>query len=101
MRRPATHSLLRRYEASYTAQDANIVRTVAAAARQVPGQYLAINVRAGGSDSRLYRLTNIHTVVYGLTPFNMGETDEYALVDELHTVAIIHALAGLDCLSAD
>ncbi|MGI4745637.1 MAG: M20/M25/M40 family metallo-hydrolase [Janthinobacterium lividum] len=93
--------ILRRYEASYTAPDASIVQTVAAAVEQVLGHYPAINMRVGGSDSRLYRLANIPTVVYGPTPFNMGGTDEYALVDELHTVAMVHALAGLDFLSAD
>ena len=91
--------VLRRYEASYTAPDADIVRTVAAAAREILGQPPAINMRVGGSDSRLYRLANIPTVVYGPTPFNMGGADEYALVDELHAVATVHALAGLDFLS--
>jgi acetylornithine deacetylase/succinyl-diaminopimelate desuccinylase-like protein len=90
--------VLRRYEASYTAPDADIVRTVSAAAREVLGQPPAINMRVGGSDSRLYRLSNIPTVVYGPTPFNMGGADEYALVDELHAVATVHALAGLDFL---
>ena len=91
--------VLRRYEASYTAPDAEIVRTVTAAAREVLGQPPAINMRVGGSDSRLYRLANIPTVVYGPTPFNMGGADEYALIDELHAVATVHALSGLDFLS--
>ena len=91
--------VLRRYEASYTAPDADIIRTVTAAAREVCGRASAINMRVGGSDSRLYRLANIPTVVYGPTPFNMGGADEYALVDELHAVATVHALAGLDFLS--
>jgi acetylornithine deacetylase/succinyl-diaminopimelate desuccinylase-like protein len=92
--------VLRRYEASYTAPGSEIVGTVAAAAREVLGQPPAINMRVGGSDSRLYRLANIPTVVYGPTPFNMGSADEYALVDELHAVATVHALAGLDFLAS-
>ena len=91
----------RRYEASYTPPGSDIVRTVAAAAREVLGQPPAINMRVGGSDSRLYRLAGIPTVVYGPTPFNMGGADEYALVDELHALATVHALAGLDFLSSD
>ena len=91
--------VLRRYEPSYTPPDADIVRTVASAAREILGQSPAINMRVGGSDSRLYRLANIPTVVYGPTPFNMGGADEYALIDELQAVATVHGLAGLDFLS--
>ena len=64
--------LLRRYEASYTALDAEIVQTVVDAAAVVLGQRPAVTMRVGGSDTRLYRLKDIPTVVYGLTPYNMG-----------------------------
>jgi succinyl-diaminopimelate desuccinylase len=92
--------VLRRFEASFTPPDSEIVRTVAAAAGAVLGQAPAVNMRVGGSDSRLYRMAGIPTVVYGPTPFNMGGADEYALVEELHAVATVHALAALDFLSA-
>jgi len=91
--------VLRRYEASYTPPDAPIVRAVTAAAADILGRAPAVNMRVGGSDSRLFRLAGMPTVVYGPTPWNMGGADEYALVDELHTVAMVHALAALDFLA--
>jgi hypothetical protein len=39
-------------------------------------------------------------VVYGPTPHNMGGPDEYVLLDELATVARVHALTALDFLTA-
>ena len=90
--------VLRRYEASYTPTDAHIVRTVTAAASEVLGRAPAVNMRVGGSDSRLFRMKGIPTVVYGPTPNNMGGADEYALVEELHTVAKVHALSALEFL---
>jgi acetylornithine deacetylase/succinyl-diaminopimelate desuccinylase-like protein len=96
-----TWRMRRRYEPSFTPPDAEIVRTVAAAAGEVLGRAPAINMRVGGSDARLTRMADIPTVVYGPTPHNMGGADEYALVEELHAVATVHALAALDFLSAD
>jgi acetylornithine deacetylase/succinyl-diaminopimelate desuccinylase-like protein len=92
--------VLRRVEASFTPPDSEIIRRVVAASGEVLGQAPVVNMRVGGSDSRLYRQAGIPTVVYGPTPFNMGGADEYALVDELHAVATVHALAALDFLSA-
>lgn len=92
--------VLRRYEPSVTPPGAEIVRTVAAAAERVLGQAPAVNMRVGASDSRLFRMAGIPTVVYGPTPHNMGGADEYADVEELQAVAAVHALAALDFLSA-
>ena len=93
-----TWRVLRRCEASFTPPDAEIVRTVAAAANEILGRAPAVNMRVGASDSRLYRAAGIPTVVYGPTPYNMGGADEYALVEDLHAVAAVHALAALDFL---
>ena len=64
-------------------------------AAEVLGKAPAVNMRVGGSDSRWYRMHSVPTVVYGLTPFNMGGPDEHVLVDELVAVAKIHTLVGL------
>jgi succinyl-diaminopimelate desuccinylase len=93
--------VLRRCEPSHTSPDAEIVRTITAAGREVLGRAPVVNMRVGGSDARLYRQAGIPTVVYGPTPFNMGGADEYALASELHDVATVHALAALDFLSAE
>ncbi len=95
-----TWRILRRYEPNYTTPGAAIVRAVTAAAHQVVGSNVAVNMRVGGSDARLFRMAGIPTVVYGPTPHNMGGADEYAIVAELHAVAMVHALAALDFLTA-
>jgi acetylornithine deacetylase/succinyl-diaminopimelate desuccinylase-like protein len=90
-----TWHVLRRVEPSFTPPGAEIVQVVMEAAATVLGRQPVANVRVGGSDSRLYRRAGVPTVVFGPTPFNMGGADEYALVDELHAVATVHALTGL------
>ncbi len=57
-------------------------------------------MRVGGSDSRWYRRHDVPTVVFGLTPYNMGGPDEHISIDELLAVAKVHTLAGFDFLSA-
>ncbi len=95
-----TFTVLRRFEPTVTDPAAEIVRTVHHAAEQVLGRAPAVNMRVGASDARLFRRAGIPTVVYGLTPFNMGGVDEYVLLDELDAVARVHALAAFDFLNA-
>src|SRR5262249_46609127 len=78
---------LRRFEPNFTDPDDEIITRVCAVAEEVLGTAPAVNMRVGGSDSRWYRMHGVPTVVYGLTPFNMGGPDEYILVDELKAVA--------------
>jgi acetylornithine deacetylase/succinyl-diaminopimelate desuccinylase-like protein len=89
---------LRRVEPSVTDPNSEIVAVTARAARDVLGRPPAINMRVGGSDARVFRRMGIPTVVYGPTPFNMGGADENVLVEELETVARVHALAAFDML---
>ena len=95
-----TWRITRRYEPRFTDPDHEIVRAVVAAAAQVLGEPPVVNIRVGGSDARLYRMDGIPSVVYGLTPFNMGGPDEHILVDELVAVAGVHALTAFDFLTA-
>lgn len=89
----------RRFEPNFTDPGHEIVRCVAAAAGEVLGAPPAVNMRVGASDSRWYRKHGVPTVVYGLTPHNMGGPDEYVKVDELLAVAKVHTLAAFDYLS--
>lgn len=93
--------VLRRTEPSFTPPDSEIVKTVADAATRVLGKAPAINMRVGGSDSRVFRHAGIATIVYGPTPFNMGGADEYALLEELQAVAAVQALSAIGFLSGD
>jgi acetylornithine deacetylase/succinyl-diaminopimelate desuccinylase-like protein len=93
-----TWRVLRSYEPNHTDPADPIVQLTAAAAAEVTGLAVAVNMRVGGSDARLFRLAGIPTVVYGPTPHNMGGVDEYAEVAELAQVAQVQALAALDFL---
>ena len=90
---------LRRFEPNFTDPGHEIVARVRDVAEEVLGAAPAVNMRVGGSDSRWYRLHGVPTVVYGLTPFNMGGPDEHILVDELKAVAKVHTLAAFDFLT--
>jgi succinyl-diaminopimelate desuccinylase len=94
-----TWRVLRRFEPNFTAPTHEIVTRVRDVASEVLGSPAAVNMRVGGSDSRWYRRHGVPTVVYGLTPFNMGAADEHILVDELKAVAKVHTLAAFDFLS--
>jgi acetylornithine deacetylase/succinyl-diaminopimelate desuccinylase-like protein len=94
-----TWRAIRRFEASFTPPDHEIVVRTAQVAKEVLGSAPAVNMRIGGSDSRWYRPAGVPTVVLGLTPFNMGGADEYVLVDELSAVAKIHTLTAYDFLT--
>lgn len=95
-----TFEVLRRSEPTVTDPAHPLVRCVAGAASEVMGPAPAVNMRVGGSDARLFRRAGIATVVYGPTPHNMGGVDEYVRVEELITVARVHALAALGFLGA-
>jgi len=89
----------RKYPPSFTPPEHEIVRDTVAAATKVLGRAPVTNMRVGASDARLYRMFGVPTVVFGLTPFNMGGPDEHILVDELVAVAQVHALTALSFLS--
>lgn len=94
-----TYSVTRRFEPNWTSPEHEIMRTMRAVGREVLGEEPALNMRVGASDSRLYRLRGIPTVVCGLTPHNMGGPDEYVTLDDLFAVARIHTLTAFDFLS--
>lgn len=94
-----TWRLLRRFEPNFTDPGHEIVVRVRDVAEEVLGAAPAVNMRVGGSDSRWYRRHGVPTVVYGLTPFNMGGPDEHIFVDELCAVTKVHTLAAFDYLT--
>ncbi len=91
--------MLRRFEPNHTDPAADIVRLTHAAAEEVLGGTVAVNMRVGGSDARWFRMAGVPTVVYGPTPHNMGGADEWAEIAELEAVTRVHALAGFDLLA--
>lgn len=94
-----TWCVLRRFEPNFTDPASPLVQCCAAAARQVTGAPVAINMRVGGSDARWFRMAGIPTVVYGPTPHNMGGPDEWVELSELDQVARVHALTAFTLLT--
>ena len=94
-----SYKILRRAEANWTDPDHEIVTLLAANSGQVLGQEAFANMRVGASDSRLYRLYDVPTVVCGLTPNNMGAPDEHVSVKELYALAEIQGLTAFDFLT--
>ena len=95
-----THRILRRFEPNYTEPGAPLVRAAAAAAREVLGMEVAVNMRVGGSDARWFRMEGMPCVVYGPTPHNMGGADEWVDLGELDQVGRVLALTAFDLLRA-
>lgn len=93
-----TYQITRRYEPNWTAPDHEIVRHAVRCGREVLGRAPAVNMRVGASDSRLYRMRQVPSVVCGLTPHNMGGPDEFVVLEELTAVAQMHALTAFDFL---
>jgi succinyl-diaminopimelate desuccinylase len=90
----------RRHEPSWTSPDHEIICLLANNCTALLGAPPAKNMRCGASDARLYRRAGIPSVVYGLTPHNMGSADEYVDIDELMSLGEILALTAFDYLSA-
>ncbi len=93
--------VLRRSEPNHTDPAHPLIRAAAAAAAEVLGGPVAVNMRVGGSDARLFRMAGLPTLVHGPTPHHMGGPDEHVLVEELGQVARMHALTAFDLLRRD
>jgi succinyl-diaminopimelate desuccinylase len=91
--------VLRRYPATFTPPDHELVRLTLAAAEETLGTRPVANMRVGASDARLYRLAGVPSVVFGCTPYNMGGPDEYVEVAEAAAVAEVHTLTAFDFLA--
>ena len=94
------YRVLRAFEPNFTDPNHPIVRLTARNVAVATGQTPAVNMRVGASDARWFRLAEVPTVVYGLTPHNMGGPDEFVTLDDLYVVAEVHALTAFDFLSA-
>jgi succinyl-diaminopimelate desuccinylase len=93
-----TIEISRRYEPTWTDPTHPVVQAVCNNCRAVLGVDPVVNMRVGASDARLYRLAGVPSVVCGLTPHNMGATDEYVEIEELMNLGEILALSAFDYL---
>ena len=88
-------------EPSWTDPGADVVRAVRENAAAVTGRDVVVNLRAGFSDARFWRHAGVPSVVYGVAPHRMGGADEYATVEDLRAVFVVHTLAGFDYLTSE
>lgn len=88
-----------RFEPTWTAPEAPIVRLATANAGAVCGAPAIATYRLGYSDSRFYRARGVPAVLCGPTPHNMGGADEYAEIAELEAIFAIQALTAHDFLA--
>lgn len=94
-----TMSISRRYEASWTSPDHEVITLLKKQCTDTLGITPVVNMRVGASDSRHYRRHHIPTVVCGLTSYNMGSADEHVYVEELCRLGEIFALSAFDYLN--
>jgi succinyl-diaminopimelate desuccinylase len=90
-----------KWEPNWTDPDHELVQTVLKNAEYILQEKVVCNMRVGASDARLYRLFGVPTVVYGLTPYNLGSQDEYIKVNELEQLCIIYTISAWDYLKSD
>lgn len=90
--------ITRRYNATWTDAGEPIVRCAVDAAEELLDKPVAVNMRVGASDARLWRLAGMPTVVCGLTPYNLGAADEKLDVSELPKLVALLALTVVDFL---
>lgn len=93
------YRILRGFEPRWSDPRHEMVAHLQRAGEEALGRKPVANYRVGGSDARLYRAVGVPSYVCGLTPYNMGSTDEYVDLDELCAVAYMHTLAGFDYLA--
>ena len=93
-------SILTSCEANWTDPESEIITLTRENAKAALGRKVATSLRPGFSDARFYREKNIPSVVYGVTPHNMGAADEFATIDDIQTVFSVHSLTAFDFLSA-
>lgn len=83
----------------WTSPREEIVQRTVVNTAEVMGSPAVANMRLGFSDARFFRERGIPSVVYGLTPYNMGGSNEYVTTEDLFTVFQVHVLTALDYLS--
>ena len=88
-------------EPSWTDPGEAIVRAARENAAAFTGRDVVVNLRAGFSDARFWRHAGVPSVVYGVAPHGMGGADEFATVEDLGAVFVVHTLAGFDYLTSE
>src|SRR5579884_331675 len=86
------------FDPYFTPPEAAIVRATSASSAAVRGEPSLPVLRLGATDARFFRAAGIPTVVFGPKAHNMGGPNEYVTLDDLLTVARVHAGVIVDFL---
>jgi succinyl-diaminopimelate desuccinylase len=86
-------------EANYTSEQERIVRLLSQNARTVTGKQPLLSYTTAATDTRFFRRRNVPSVIYGPKVYNLAAADEYISLEDLTTVAKVHAGTIIDFLS--
>jgi succinyl-diaminopimelate desuccinylase len=86
------------YPPHYTSPDHPWAQAIFSNVAEVTGRPPLFILTFPSGDVRNFRLRGIPGVVYGVNPYNVGGFDEFITVDDLVTVAKVHASAVVDYL---
>jgi succinyl-diaminopimelate desuccinylase len=95
------HKIVVNHDPTYSDPDGELFQLLVKNGAETIGTTPVVNMRVGGSDTRLFRSKGISSAVYGCSPHNMGGPDEFATLDDLYAVFRVHALTAFDFLTAD
>lgn len=87
------------HDPTYSDPNGELFKLLVKNGTEAMGTQPVVNMRVGGSDTRIFRSYGIASAVYGGTSHNMGGPDEYLTLDDLQTVFRVHTLTAFDFLS--
>jgi succinyl-diaminopimelate desuccinylase len=93
------YRILVRHDPTYSDPNGELFKLLIKNGTETMGFPPVVNMRVGGSDTRIFRSHGIPSAVYGCTPHNMGGPNEYVTLEDLQTVFSVHALTAFDFLS--
>lgn len=96
----ASSRVINRGEPNFTDPNFEFIKIVSKNVEAVRGTKPILGIGLAGNDCRLWRQRGVPCVTYGPKPYNMGAADEYVTVDDLISVAWVHALSAFGYLSA-
>lgn len=95
-----TCELLMRFDPLFSKPNHKIFTVLTCVSEEVWGEPSVRTMRMGGSDGKHTRRYTIPTANCGTQGVNMGVPDEHVILDDVHNLMTIHALAAFGYLRA-
>jgi succinyl-diaminopimelate desuccinylase len=94
--RNVEYEVTQEIDPNWTSPNEKIVKLTVANVEEVTGKKPQLEISLWGSELPYFRVRGIPGVCYGPSPVPMGMSNEYVKIDELVTVAKVHAGTALD-----